>query len=240
MKASTAIFSVILVTVSLTALVQWTKASRLQADFDALNAQIKKQSEETASRGKEQTDDLKRQLQRRDSELAELLRLRSELNQLHKTTNDLASLQAQNQQLLNAAEQLQDVVQKLNQATNSTDLILRENWSFEGYGSPESALISAIWAMREGKPQVYLDSLTGDEQARMAKLWQEQTEAAIIAKHQSDVSKITGLRFLDEQTVSPTEVIITVYSQGSGRVDQADMINTADGWKFSGFTQAKK
>ena len=70
----------------------------------------------------------------------------------------------------------------------------RDSWTFAGYSTPEAALVSAVWAMKEGKPQVFLDSLSAEEQARMAKAWENKSEDEIAAKHQQDVSQITGVR----------------------------------------------
>ena len=67
------------------------------------------------------------------------------------------------------------------------DRIAREQWSNAGYASPEAALVSAIWSMREGNPKSYLESLSPEEQQRMSKVWEGKTEQEIVAKHQQDV-----------------------------------------------------
>lgn len=89
--------------------------------------------------------------------------------------------------------------------------------------------------MREGNPQTYLQSLSPEEQARLAKSWQNKPETEIVAKHQSDVAAITGLRVLDRQTVSPNEVLMNVYIEGVGRMEKVSMKLIGNEWKFGGY-----
>ena len=104
-----------------------------------------------------------------------------------------------------------------------------------GYATPEAALVSAIWSMKEGNPKSYLDSLSPEEQARLAKTWENKTEAEIIAKHQSDVAPITGVRVLDRHEISAEEMQMNVYIEGVGRVEKVSMKRTGNDWKFGGF-----
>lgn len=225
------------------AFTQWNRANKLEAELSALRADHQKLRDEAAARDKTMTERLKRESQRRAGEANELLQLRSEVTRLRNSTNAVDELQKQNLQLQAAADaarrQLEQAAKEAKPETPA-DRFPRDSWSFAGYSTPQAALVSAIWAMREGKPDVYLNSLAGDEQVRMAKIWQEKTEADIIAKHQSDVSKITGLRILDQQVISANEMNLTVYSEGPGRVDTAHMIMTSDGWKFAGFVRPAK
>src|SRR5207302_9400381 len=95
------------------------------------------------------------------------------------------------------------------------DQITREISRFAGYSTRETALVSAVWAMKEGKPQVYFDSLSPEEQARMARAWENKSQDEIAVKHQQDVSRITGVRVLEREEVSPDEVRMKVYTEGA-------------------------
>ncbi|HKQ39627.1 MAG TPA: hypothetical protein VJ063_16240, partial [Verrucomicrobiae bacterium] len=114
----------------------------------------------------------------------------------------------------------------------------RQAWTFSGYATPDAALVSAIWAMREGKPQVYLDSLTPEEQHRMAQTWQGKSEEEIAAKHQKDVGAIQNVRVLSRTAISPTEVQMQVLLEGANRVETFKMNQAADQqWKFGGLVR---
>ena len=122
-----------------------------------------------------------------------------------------------------------------NAAEAGKDQFPKESWNFAGYASPEAALVSAIWSMKEGNPKTYLDSLSPDEQARMAKVWENKSEAEIAAKHQSDVSSISAFRILERQNVTDNEVLMNVYIEGVGRMEKVSMKRVGNDWKFGGF-----
>ena len=60
--------------------------------------------------------------------------------------------------------------------------------------------------MREGSPKTYLESLSPEEKERMTKEWGNRSEAEIAAKHQQDVSQITGMRVTGRQEIASDEV----------------------------------
>jgi len=94
--------------------------------------------------------------------------------------------------------------------------------------------------MKEGNPKTYLDSLAPEEKARMAKVWENKSEAEIAAKHQQDVSAITGMRILDRTTVAPDQVQMNVYIQGADRMEKVSMILVNNEWKFGGYIRDPK
>ena len=74
----------------------------------------------------------------------------------------------------------------------------------------------------------------------MSKVWENKSETEVAAKHQSDVSTITGMRVLDRQTISPEEVQMSVYIQGIDRMEKVSMKLVNDEWKFGGFIRDPK
>jgi hypothetical protein len=172
----------------------------------------------------------------RDQNL-EIMRLRNEVTQSRAGTKEAEALAAENQRLKAAMKQGNP--NSAEGAGNAQPARIRdfprESWSFAGYASPESALVSAIWAMREGNPQTYLESLTPEEQERMARVWKDKAENEIAEKHKNDVSSIAGLRVLERQDLSPNEVVMNVYLEGPGRVEKIRMNQVGQDWKFGGF-----
>jgi len=224
------------------AVVGWQKVTQLRSENEALRAELEGFKERTADDGKVQAEQHDNELQQLRAEAKEVFRLRNDVTQLRSAAKEAETMRAQNQQLRTENQQLRSGTGAA--ATNATNAansqtggnqFSRESWTFAGYGTPESALVSSIWAMKEGKPLLYLDSLSPDEQARMARAWESKSEDEVAAKHQQDVSKITALRILDHQDVSPDEVRMNVYIDGVGRTETVSMKRVGNDWKFGGY-----
>ena len=117
----------------------------------------------------------------------------------------------------------------------ATGTFPREAWKFAGYSSPENALISAIYAMQQGYTKEYFNSLTPDEQARMAKAWEGKTPEEIAAKHSSDTAAITGIQVLNQQAISAEEIQMNVHIGGVERNEKLSVKRIGNDWKFNGF-----
>lgn len=194
---------------------------------------------EFASLAEEQAQAQEAQSKRASAEAQELAKLRSEVSRLRGGTNEIEKLRAEVGALKAQARELRAQPAAESPPTApAQDQFTRQSWAFSGYASPEAALVSAIWAMKEGKPQVFLDSLSPEEQQRMAQQWQGKSEEEIAAKHQKDVGTIQEMRILSRTPISPTEVQIKVFLNGADRVEAIRMKQGSDQqWKFSGFVR---
>ena len=243
MNALRLVLAIALLASAAAAFTYWQRAAELAAENSTLRAKL-------AEHGSQQSAAVAAEEKQRDYELsrlradaAEVHKLRGEISQARSGAKDLERLRAENMQLRADNQQLRTASQRPADAPPSADprpaatrdQFPRENWSFAGYTTPEAALVSSIWAMREGNPQTYLQSLAPEEQARIARAWQNKPEADIIAKHQSDVASITGLRVLERQSVSPNEVLMNVYIEGVGRLEKVSMKLIGNEWKFGGY-----
>ncbi|HZO84771.1 MAG TPA: hypothetical protein VFC26_06135 [Verrucomicrobiae bacterium] len=216
----------------------WRKAMVLQQENTLLRIQIEELKQQAAAAADDREQSQNAELKKLRAENQELVKLRGEVSQLRmgaketeKLRAELSAIRSQNQQL-----QAQAVAAPAPPTNPAPEQFPRQSWAFSGYASPESALVSAIWAMREGKPQVFLDSLSPEEQQRMAQTWQGKSEEEIAAKHQGDVGNIQGLRILNRTPVSPSEVQMQVFLEGANRVETFKMTQGADQqWKFGGF-----
>lgn len=230
------VMPVLLVASIAAAFVGWRRAEQLRAENEALRAQIKGLNQIDAA----MIDELKvrdQEMQRLREEAHEIRKLRNEVSQLRAGAKEAEKLRAENQQLRNA------VAGSTTAATatpspapaQTADHFTRENWAFAGYATPEAALVSAVWAMREGNPKTYLESLSPEEQLRMAKAWENKPEAEVAAKHRQDMAGITGVRILERQNISPNEVQMSVYVEGVRRMEVISMQLVNNEWKFGGF-----
>src|ERR1051325_8677539 len=98
-------------------------------------------------------------MQRLRAEGQDLLKLRNEVTQLRAGSKEMEKLRAENQQLRSAAAAARTAVPPTPPspvppvpAAGTGAQFPKESWTFSGYASPDAALVSAIWAMKEGNP----------------------------------------------------------------------------------------
>lgn len=230
----TILLSVLLAGTLAAALLAWNSARQSQAENEALRAQSQAEREQAIAEAAAQNQDLTRQVEQLRAEAQDLPKLRSEVGRLRSTARELETLRAENLQLRSTTPAAPNAAAPTPPA-RAADQFPRDSWSFAGYSSPEAALISAVWAMREGNSKTYLDSLSPEEQERMTKTWENKPESEIAAKHQQDVSSITGFRILEKQLVGSDEIVMDVYVQGAGRMEKVSMKRVANDWKFGGY-----
>ncbi len=183
---------------------------------------------------------------------AEVARLKKQLEELHQLRGDVARLQGQ----ADEAARLRAVNERLRARTTAQPTAAaadgltapveplpsvqpnsfpKANWSFAGYETPENALVTAIWAMQQGTPETYLDSLAPEEQVRMAQRWQGKSEDEIAAKHQSDVTRITGITVNGREDIDADNIVMNVQIEGVNRAEKDSMKRVDGQWKFAGY-----
>ncbi len=221
---------------------QWRTAKGLRAMNESLLARLETARAEADAREEENASRHGAEIERMRGQLEEVHQLRGEVSQLRATAAEAARLRAAAER--RQAPQLPPMPPLPTAAASQepepeTPVALasfpKENWSFAGYGTPESALVSAIWAMQQGTPEAYLDSLAPDEQARMAQRWAGKTEEEIAAKHQSDVTPISGLSVTGRQEIDADTVIMDVQIEGVNRAEKVSMKRVDGQWKFNGY-----
>jgi hypothetical protein len=221
------------------AVVGWKNVGRLRVENTALRAELETLKAQEAATIDAENHQREQELQRLRADAQEVVRLRGEVAQLRGGAKETDRLRAENQRLQSENRQLSASAAGPSPAPPaanvSPDQFPKESWAFSGYASPEAALVSAIWAMKQGDPKAYAASLSPEEQARMAQTWANKSEADIAAKHQKDVSVITGVRILDRQAISPEETQMNVYIEGVGRMDKVSMKRIGEEWRFGGF-----
>jgi hypothetical protein len=217
----------------------WRSNQALHLEIAALRAQAQTFQEQAASAAKASTAEAAQAQVQSETQTRELMKLRGEVSQLRiGGVQELQQLRAENAALKHEAARggVVRTTTGLDQIRNAEQgQFPRESWNFAGYKSPENALVSAIWSMREGDPKTYFNSLTPEEQARLAKQWENRPENEIAAKHQSDVSKITSMQILDRQPVSEDEMTMSVYIGGVDRTEKVRMQRVDGEWKFGGY-----
>lgn len=214
-------------------------AKQLQAENEALRAEV------AALKARDAEADAARQAEskRSQAEAQDVARLRGEVTQLRTASKDAEKLRTENQQLRTENQKLRGAPAAAAPPAPAAPVagsFPRESWAFAGYTSPEAALVSAIWSMQQGNPKQYFDSLTPEEQLRMTKVWENKSQAEIVAKHQADTAPISGMRVTETQPVSADETVLKVFIEGVNREDKVSMKRVGNEWKFNGFIREPK
>lgn len=231
----------LIVAISAFAVVSWRKAALFEAANEQLTAKLAEAEAQAASAGAAGAPTAEEIVELRKRS-AELMRLRNEITQIRANAQNTEKLAAENQRLkadLAKARGSASAIeaQAAAQPQPSGDQFPRDSWRMAGYHSPEDALVSAIWSMKEGDPQQYFNSLGPAEQQRTAQNWQTMSQDQVMAKHRNDVANITGMRILQRDALAPDEIVMNVYLEGPGRVERVRMNQVGNEWKFNGFVR---
>jgi hypothetical protein len=228
--------------VSVTALLSLSLAGcggdskQLAAENAALHAELAELKARAGEADAARQNDAKRA----QTESQDVARLRGEVTQLRTAVREVTQLRAENQKLRTENQTLKGAAATAAAPPAAptpppAGSFPKESWSFAGYGSPESALVSAIWSMQQGNAKQYFESLTQDEQLRMAKSWEGKTPEEISAKHQADTAAITGLKVLQNEAGADGTALIKVLIEGPNREEVVRMQKVGNDWKFGGF-----
>jgi len=93
----------------------------------------------------------------------------------------------------------------------------RESWAFRGYATPESALVSLVWAAVNSDLEGFLNSLSPEQQSRVRLRWQRQG-LSDEAQFRNSISNQFGvtkrIRILNKEILSDSEVILRLQMEG--------------------------
>ena len=189
-------------------------------------------------------EDLAKMRERVNLRDSEVKRLHDATKEIYKLRNQAGLLQDKEKKV----EQLLAEIQQLraapgNSAANNWIASSRgesaqnswpkENWSFSGYATPEAALQSLAWAVRDGDRQKFLDSMSPEEKSRQEKEWADDKRSPDELKIdlQNWVKDVSGVKILDKKTISDDEVILAIYTEGEGDVTSFSMKRIGGEWK---------
>jgi len=93
----------------------------------------------------------------------------------------------------------------------------RESWAFKGYATPESALVSLVWAAVNSDLEGFLNSLSPEQQSRVRLRWQRQglsDEAQFRNSISNQFGPTIRIRILNKEILSDSEVILRLQMEG--------------------------
>jgi hypothetical protein len=130
----------------------------------------------------------------RDRLIEELARLRLEVERLRPQKAEWEALSAENHQL---CSELGDGVRPL---------LSKDAWTYVGYGDPESALQSTMWAWSCGDPTMLVASLSPTDRAAWGNLSDEEVATRLSGRWRLS----TGFQILGQKQVADDEVALMV------------------------------
>ncbi|MEY2410840.1 MAG: hypothetical protein QOF48_3510 [Verrucomicrobiota bacterium] len=171
-------------------------------------------------------------------EKTELLRLRNQAAQLRNATNELQRLQKASGELSAENRRLRDERAALavaaSEPSTTAAVFSKAEWRFAGYATPESTFQSAVWAMNNGEPEIFLKTLTPDERARMEGEWRNRPLDEVRRESQDKMQEVTGYRILARRAIDDGRVGLTIFAEGKGDSVEVLFQRIGEEWKFAG------
>jgi predicted RNase H-like nuclease (RuvC/YqgF family) len=169
-------------------------------------------------------------------QMNELLRLRSEVGRLRRQTNEIQRLREENTRLeAQAASNQASSQPRQNSGANPAGYWPKESWAFQGFATPEAALLSSLWAANSGDMKTFLNSVTGEMQTQIQKDLEGKSESEIAARAMDEVGKIKTCQILNQETQPDGTVLLTVSlaEAENSHVTKLIMQQVGADWKFS-------
>lgn len=168
-----------------------------------------------------------------DEQSLELLRLRGQVGVLREQCKELQNVRSENRAAHAPLE---------GKGTNSVataDYWPRDSWSFTGYGSPDAALQTSLWAANNGDLKALLASTTGDLRKMVeADLAGKSPEEASI-KAMDEVINFRSVRVINRETQTDDTAVLTVALENKTETETVKMLMKKVGneWKIAGPAQ---
>ena len=117
-------------------------------------------------------------------------------------------------------------------------------WAFAGYDNPKSAIITFLWAMREGDGKTVVASVSPTLLQKVQKEREQQMRiqgkslADIYSqKGPKEMASVTGIRVLSQNAVSDAEIVVEILSLGEEKQRTLTVKRIAGEWKIDDSTE---
>ncbi len=230
--------TVALVTTALTLVLQFVVVSSLRRDNASLRAQVKR------LRGLE-ADSL--ELQRLRTHLAEPERMRRNILELHRLRKEVETLRAGHRAPADFGDSMEPALTNApaapdsGSATAAPPLVeaTKKEWVYRGFDTPAATLETILWAGRENRVDVFLDSFVPAIQQEFDEAMAESGEVPALDAEDGPIAQATGLRVLGviEKGADEVELRYSVGGWRDNRPFRQTLRRTDSGWKFSGDPQ---
>jgi Domain of unknown function (DUF4878) len=172
--------------------------------------------------------------------MAELLRLRVEVGALRQLTNELERASSENARAHTALDRY--LAKESAPKVATADFWPRESWTFAGYGTPDDALRSSIWASYNGDVKALIDGMTGDMRQTVEKENGGKSADEVAIRAMDEVSNLKSVQVLSREFQSDdTAVLTATFEDGDqDRTTKLILKRVGNEWKLAGAGDGEK
>ncbi|HWV98804.1 MAG TPA: hypothetical protein VNZ64_03825 [Candidatus Acidoferrum sp.] len=164
----------------------------------------------------------------------ELLRLRAELGVLGQLTNEFQRARNDNTEAHAALDRYLagEAVPKVATA----DFWPRDSWNFTGFGSPDDALRSSLWASNNGNLKALLDSTTGEFRQMMEKEFEGKSAEEAAIRAMDEVSNLKSVQVVNRDFQSADTAVLTAAFEDGDQTHTTKVLlkKVGNEWKLAG------
>jgi hypothetical protein len=172
-----------------------------------------------------------------DSELStELPRLRVELEILRQLTNEWPSARNDNREAHSALDRY---VAEGAPKVATADFWPRDSWSLAGFGTPDDALRSSLWASDNGNLKALLDSTTGEFRQMIEKEFEGKSADEAAIRAMDEVSNLKSVQVINRDFQGDDTVVLTAEFDDGERPHTTKLIlkKVGNEWKLAGMSE---
>jgi len=163
----------------------------------------------------------------------ELLRLRNEVRQLRAQGSEVEKLRQENQRLASTIKSLSS--RKSPSFAEMEGYAAKETWSHSGFATPEAAVQTLLWAVREGQINAVAECMSPESRPWFEKEFAHKSEEAKKKALQDGLGQLVqtgGYRLVDKEEVADDKVLLGIQAVAGGTVAKVVLRRFGNEWKF--------
>src|SRR6185369_14185231 len=120
--------------------------------------------------------------------------------------------------------------------------VAKETWSHSGFATPEAALQTLLWAVREGQINAVAECMSPESRPWFEKEFAHKSEEAKKKALQDGLGQLVqtgGYRLVDKEEVADDKVLLGIQAVSGGTVAKVVLRRFGNEWKFHDVDGAK-
>ena len=168
-------------------------------------------------------------------QLMELLRLRGQVGVLRRQQPDGGQAREENRQIHAVLTRYRQTLAETN-ATATADYWPQGSWRNLGYGSPDAAMQTVLWAGNNGDVTNFAASMTDEAQTSLTNLYQGKSASEASVRLADETFGLQSVQILSRETVDDNTVVLTVELENQDGFQNVKMLMKKESgeWKFAG------
>lgn len=167
-------------------------------------------------------------------DVTELPRLRAEFGALLQLTNELERARGENTEAHAALDRY--LTNEAAPKVATADFWPRDSWSFAGFGSPDDALRSSLWASNNGNLKALLDSTTGEFRQMIEKEFEGKSGDEATIRAMDEVSNLKSVQVVNREFQSADAAVLTATFDDGNQTHTTKLLlkKVGNEWKVAG------